>query len=278
MKPELRTCPVRGLTVCIDPRRRLAGRWTAPAPEGGPCPLCVPPQAALYRDGDLFVVPNPVPLFGLDEGDLFGANEVVVEAHDADWRDPARVLAVLRAWAARVEDLRRDPRLRVFCLFKERGGARLAHGHAQLLARSEADAALAAERAIRARAGRCPVCAEVERAEADGVRIAWERDGWMAMSPTAPVAPFETWVLSEVHRPFGPDPDLAGLIADSVRGIDAALATPPLLLVLWLADPEHHWRVEVRPRLGALGAADALGMPLHGVPPERAAAWLRFGG
>ncbi len=266
--PELRTCPVTGRTVLLHP-----GWIDRPAPpaDAGACAWCRPGvlqhAQVLAQLNGVRAVAHPVPALSLDgqpvpaassaplRRDAFGAHELVVGPH------VAREATLLRVLAARVNDLRRDGRLRGF--------------HASRRARKGHHAAwqlfgLPWERAPE------PVAAWRTRERADGARTLVERDGAFAAMAWAPRAPFEAWVVPlEGDAPFGAQDPVA--VADAVarvaREVSRALRDPPIDLVLVDGAP---WRVEIVPRLEAPGALEvAAGVPIHGVLPERAAMHLR---
>lgn len=263
---ELRTCPVTGVTVLLNdgwPDGPLPAAapptpcWACAARAGGHGPV-------LGRKGEVVAVPHPVPALGV-EGEVrpqpggpgirreaVGAHELMVGTHEAAHAD-----ALLLA-AERMADLRGDPRLRGFGLLRR--AAPEAHPLWELVA-FPTDVAPTDARAWR-------------DAERGGPRRIAAHDGAIAVAAWAPRAPWEVWVLSEAddgdfpvaHRPV------------------AALAERVLLtLHRWLGGCEVRmtvewgtpWRLVLRPMVRPSLGTDALGVPGHGVFPERAARELR---
>jgi hypothetical protein len=173
----------------------------------------------------------------------------------------AREATLLRVLASRVNDLRRDGRLRGFAATRRV----TAHGHAawQLFG-------LAWEAAPEA------VVAWRSRERAEGSRTIHDGAGGFAALAWAPRVPFETWLAPSEDAPaFGEhDPAaVAEVLVRTVRAIARALRTPPIDLVLVEGRP---WRVEILPRLAPAASIEvATGIPIHGTLPEQAAAHLR---
>jgi len=169
---ELRTDPITGRTVAIDPgsfKRRDDFELEPVRLEDPPvtCPLCegreaeAGPEILAWREGgpanlpgwSVRVVANARPMLRIEgrpderEQGLFasrdglGAHEVVIETpnHDQPLQalDADRLWRVLWAWRTRIQDLKRDARFASVTVFKNHGraaGARLDHAHSQLTA------------------------------------------------------------------------------------------------------------------------------------------------
>ena len=164
--PELRKDPVTGRWVIIAtdrarPSEFLRAPVVAKAKDG--CPFCAghedrtPPEILSYRDGadkwNLRVVPNKFPALRV-EGTLdrsgeglydkmsgIGAHEVIIECpeHKVSLAQlpEKNVEDLFWAFRDRIQDLKRDTRLRYVLLFKNHGeaaGASLEHSHSQLIA------------------------------------------------------------------------------------------------------------------------------------------------
>jgi UDPglucose--hexose-1-phosphate uridylyltransferase len=328
--PELRKDPIVGRWVVIAtervrrpsdfPRHRLVRR-------GAPCMLCpghereTPPEVFADRDAAhaardtpgwrVRVVPSRFPALRI-EGELarrgegiydlmngIGAHEVIVESpdheRDLDALSIASVEAALRAYRARIADLRRDDRFRAVLLFKEHGAdsaAILGHPHSQLIATPVVPLGVSEElehaRAYHDYRERCLFC-DILRQETDGgARLVVESERIVAFSPFAARIPFETWLLPRHHAAAFDAADdaelhdLAGVLRDVLARLARALDDPPYQLVLHSApfgaseSPSYHWHFEILPRLGG-GVASELGSGLHvnPVPPEDASRLLR---
>ncbi len=266
MSHELRTCPITGRTVLLH-----AGWLDAPAPARPPdvpCALCVSRlPAVIARFGDLVAAPHhrgpalaierdPAARAGADGvlREAFGAHEDVFGPHDAE------DAALVRAVAARVNDLRGDRRLRGFRATRRWSPG--AHAAWQVLATpwDFAPDPLAAWRAREREAG--------TRMIEDGPAFA--AFAW------APRTPFEAWVAPAAgDAPFGvEDPGPVAAAAARVRArVAAALGAPVVDLVVV---DGHPWRIEVVPRLrGPDSVEAAIGVPTHGATPEAASEFLR---
>jgi UDPglucose--hexose-1-phosphate uridylyltransferase len=294
------------------------------AADAGECPLCEGQESRtaselwVHREHGgpngpgwaTRVIPNRAPLVRVEgtldrrgEGlfDLvtgIGAHEVVVESPrhgdtlaTIDDHGRARVLWALRE---RMQDLRRDIRLRHFLPFKNHGlaaGAALTHGHTQLLALPvvprEAREELDGARAHFAAKARCVFCDLVRQERADGRRIVLETPQFVALAPYASRAPFETWILPTEHMAHFETLDLDGCRALGaslgivLRRVTEALDDAPYSMAIHTAPvPEghefYHWHVEILPRVTRGGGLEALGgLYLNPTPPEEAAAFLR---
>ncbi len=169
--PELRRDPIAGRWVIIatDRAKRPADFVRQPIEVRGAanCPFCenrefkTPPEVLSYRTQgrpnepgwSLRVIPNKFPALRI-EGDLtrqgdgmydkmngVGAHEVLIESpsHDLSLGDLSekQVEDLFWAYRDRINDLRKDKRLRYIILFKNHGeaaGASLEHTHSQLIA------------------------------------------------------------------------------------------------------------------------------------------------
>jgi UDPglucose--hexose-1-phosphate uridylyltransferase len=241
-------------------------RAAPPAPPPDRCWYCEADGPVILADGHVRAVPHPVPAAGI-EGDPrpidvggavrmegVGAHELVFGAHD----EPET--ALLRVVAARVADLRKDPRLRGFGAARRH---RPGHHAAWQVFALPFDLAPSAPAAWRD--------AEVVAGE----RIVARSSGAVAVVAWAPRAPFETWVIPEGDAPFAHhDPAPVAALVTRVRALlSRALRDAPIDLVLADGRP---WRIELVPRLGETHAVEvATGVPLHGTFPEAAARHLR---
>ncbi len=186
MPRELRTCPVTGVVVLIN------DAWPdAPLPAVAPvapCWSCGNPGPVLARRGGVVAVPHPVPALGIEgevrpkaerpgvRRDAVGVHELLFGRHDE--ADPDSLLLA----SERIDDLRRDRRLRGFSLLRRAAPGR--HPAWELFA-IPTDLAPTDGRAWR------------DDELLDGRRVLARVDGAVAIAAWAPVAPFEVWVLPE---------------------------------------------------------------------------------
>jgi len=318
------------------------GRWVvfadpAPAPPalGGPCPFCegnenlTPPEIVAWgqpgrppnqRGWSVRVVPNARPLLRIehplerraegmyDAASGTGAHEIVIETPEhiesLPRLSPAAVEGVLRAWAHRIADLKRDRRLRAIFVFKNQGlvaGAGLpGHAHSQVIALPVTPKALkeilqGARRHYELRE-RCVFCDILDEELERAVRIIEWSGRFAALAPYASRHPFETWIVPRLHHPDfeatedADLPDLAVLLAGVLGRLERILPEPAYNLFLYTgpnrrAEPERwktladdfHWHIQILPRLGSEGGFElGSGFYSNTVTPEQAAAALRL--
>jgi len=339
---ELRYDPIKHRWAIIAPERKMRpDELLVPQPEAPPpadadgCPfeygqehrtapeILVIPRAQPAGSGpnwQVRVVPNRFPVLRVEgevarEGLGFydrvsgvGAHEVIVESPDHD-RDTAalsqdEVVSVLVACRSRLQDLRRDPRLRYTLLFKNRGreaGATYSHPHWQLISTPIIPSVVVQELKVArehyGRKERCIFCDLIRLELRLGVRVALETDRFIAISPFASAFPFETWILPRTHchdLAVASDDDLTGLaliLGDLLRRLRALLSDPPYNLVLHTAPSPHprpgqpeywstiehdfHWHLELVPRITRFAGFEwGSGYTINPTPPEEAARFL----
>lgn len=298
-----------------------------PQTSGGFCPLCpgnehtTPNEVLAYRltgvqeanssNWQVRVVPNKFPAL-IIEGDLgkageglydrmngIGAHEVIVEspAHDTGFAQlaPEMMLYVLKAYRERITDLQRDARFRYVMIFKNHGkaaGASLEHSHSQLIALpilprmivSELEGALSYHKYKE----RCVYCDIVRQEIQQNVRVVCQNDYYITITPFAPRAPFEMWVLPKTHSSaFCREDDfslqaLSELLSETMKRLNACIPSVPYNFVLH-TEPlrsgglEHyHWHFEIVPKLTSIAGFEwGSGFYINPIPPEEAAQHLR---
>lgn len=260
---ELRTCPVTGVTVLLN------DSWSdrvrpAPSPSGA-CWACGAPEPVIARHEGLVVVAHPAPALGIEgevrvrvaahgvRRDAVGAHELIFGAHGAAHPE------LLSLAAHRIAELRRDTRLRGFALVRVAAPDR--HPTWELLA-LPTDVAPTNPGTWRD--------AELE----SGARVISEQGGAVAIVAWAPRVPFETWVLPA--RGGGEFPAGFGAVAELTEQILARMAEvlggPEIVMTVEFGAP---WRLVLRPRVEVSLHTEAVGLPGHGVFPERAVGVLR---
>jgi UDPglucose--hexose-1-phosphate uridylyltransferase len=238
---DLRKDPVTGRWVIISTERQKRPSdfhiETITTHPDDLCPFCeghedkTPPEILAFRNGtpanargwEVRVVPNKFPALRVEgtldrEGEgLFdrmngiGAHEVIIETpiHGqtlATMPEPA-IEKVFFAWRDRVNDLKRDIRLRHIVIFKNHGpsaGATLEHAHSQLIALPivprEMREELEGARRHHQLKERCVFCDIIRQEVKNGARVIAESADFVAVAPYAPRFPFETWLLPRRHR------------------------------------------------------------------------------
>src|SRR6185436_17711815 len=290
------------------------------------CPFCpghesmTPPEVLAFRSNggppngggwDVRVVPNKYPALRVEgsldrEGEgLFdrmngiGAHEVIIETPDhsktlAMMSEP-EIERVLWAYRERINDLKRDIRLRYILIFKNHGasaGATLEHTHSQLIAlpivpdymRDEIEGA----RHHFAEKERCVFCDIIRQEVAAERRVVHETSEAIALSPYAPRFPFETWLLPKTHgarfedAPRQQYESLARMIKSVLMRMDRALERPDYnMLIHSLPFSEqavelYHWHVEIIPKLTRTAGFEwGTGFYINPTSPEEATETLR---
>ena len=338
---ELRYCPIKHRWAIIAPERRLRPlEFLVPEPARlAPTPELDPfaPGNEDLTTAEIFSLPaldsrsgspwqvrvfaNKFPALRV-EGDVVregvglndsvsgvGAHEVIVECPEstrsmADFTI-AELVQVLMAWRARIEDLRRDQRLRYVLIFKNSGseaGASVDHAHSQLIATPIIPSVVAQEikssREHFMAKERCIFCDLIHQEIELGERIAIETDSFVALNPYASALPFETWILPRRHgHDFAAtdDADLRGLaviLSDLLRRIRCLLEDPPYNLVLHTSPNPHprpghpddwstiqhdfHWHLELVPRISRRAGFEwGSGYTINPTAPEEAARHLQ---
>jgi UDPglucose--hexose-1-phosphate uridylyltransferase len=323
-------------------RDPITGRWVVfgeapPVPAAdGPCPFCAgnehltPPEIATWTRRErganpgpwsVRVVPNARPLLRIesplersadriyDTASGTGAHEIVVETpeHRRSLAElPAgQVALVLSAWAARMEDLKRDTRFRAIFVFKNQGvlaGAGVpGHVHSQIIGLPVTPKAL--KELLHGARGhyqlkeRCVFC-DIMQEELDaGIRVVQETDRFVAIAPYASRHPYECWILPREHRADfeateeAERGDLAELLPALLGRLERALPEPDYNLFLYSGpnrrarpakwstlEADFHWHIQILPRLmHETGFELGSGFYANPVTPEQAAAALRAG-
>ena len=294
---------------------------------GALCPLCAgneamtPPEVFAIRppsspsnspDWSLRVVPNKFPALRI-EGELnkqgigpydkmngIGAHEVIVETpiHNQTLSDMDvhAIQNVFLAYRERTLDLLRDKRFKFIMIFKNKGsvaGASLDHSHSQLIAlpiipkrvHEEVSGGLSYFKYK----DRCIFCDIIAQEIDENVRIIYENQNFMALSPFASRFPFETWILPKRHEEsflFSKNEDNYAGLADALSTIlkryDKVLNSPPYNYMIHTAPFDlsnvayYHWHLEIIPRLTKMAGFEwGTGFYINPTPPEEATIFLR---
>ncbi len=263
---ELRTCPVTGRTVLIN-----EGWWAAPTPPPPPpdlCPLCHFSHPPIATAEGLRVLPHPNPALGIEGNPrpIQEAGQVRMEAvgaHELIFGDHAGINhgAALRLGRQRIQDLRRDKRLRGFRL-----ACRLIPGHHPVWQ------LWAFPFELRPSA---PASWRDHQLEA-GKNVLHRGEGTLAMPAWAPRVPFELWLLRDQGRAGfeAEDPsNIAELLTKILPALQQRVGAVPIDLVVEEGEP---WRLELLPALKGDSLLEAAtGIPVHGTSPEAALQFLR---
>ena len=335
---ELRWDPLKRRWVIIATergRRPLDFHKDSPQPPMVSCPFCYgqesrtpqeifairpsgPPNTPNWK---VRVIPNKYPVlrvegevqsrgYGVyDVMDGIGAHEVIIETpdHDRGLADLSviELTDVLRAYRARLLDLRHDFRLRYMVLFKNHGtmaGATLHHSHTQLIAvpliPPVAATELNASREFFAAKERCIFCDIIDFEISSGERVVREYPNYVIVTPYASSSPFELRLFPKKHaHDFALMDDLqlgelAVTLKDMLVRLKVVLKDPPYNFILHTAPPPHqrlgkpgywgslawdyHWHIELVPRLNQIAGFEwGTGFYINPTAPEDAAQFLR---
>jgi UDPglucose--hexose-1-phosphate uridylyltransferase len=297
-----------------------------PPTKNGFCPFCpgnedkTPQEILAYRpDGSkantggwtLRVVPNKYPALRI-EGDLnregdgvydkmngVGAHEVIIES--TDHKDSLATISekqfedILWSYRDRIIDLKKDPRFRYVLIFKNYGeaaGASLEHSHSQLIAlpiipkrvAEELDGSLEYYNYKE----RCVFCDIIRQELIQDRRVVSENQDFLAVTPYAPKAAFEVWILPKKHESAFENSqkheyeNLAKLFSNTLKKMDKTLNSPPYNFILHTSplrdgDNQHyHWHFEIMPTLTRVAGFEwGSGFYINPTPPEEAAKFLK---
>jgi len=291
------------------------------------CPFCdgnegkTPPEIVAYRKPGtaansrgwwIRVVPNRFPALKIEGGierrevenffrlmDGVGAHEVVIETPEhcdtIGIMDDHQAEEVVQMYLDRFLDLKGDKRMENITCFRNRGnlaGASLLHPHSQLIATPMVPNLLRHQLEMTFRYyddhGKCVYC-EMTRTElADGRRIVYTNDDYVAYTPFASRVPFETWIVPREHRSA-----FEGISRNQCKALGRTLNAVLGMVFRKLNDPDYnyvirteplredhssyfHWSLHILPRLTtSAGFEMGSGMYINPMPPEKAAEFLR---
>ena len=327
--PELRKDPITGRWVIISSDRAKRPtdfiRQEVKLNGAANCPFCpgrehkTPPEVLAFRNGSqpnepgwtLRVVPNKFPALRI-EGELtregeglydkmngVGAHEVIIESpeHVISLGDlpEKRVEDLFWAFRDRINDLKKDRRLRYIILFKNHGeaaGASLEHTHSQLIALPVVPKRVQEEiegaRRYYDFKERCIYCDIIHQEMSDGSRLILETEQLVVVAPYAPRFPFETWILPRRHESHFEQSDISTIqslgsaVRSLIRKMDKVLEYPAFNLMVHTAPvqegsiPHYHWHLEVIPKLTRVAGFEwGTGFYINPTPPEEAAKFLK---
>lgn len=279
-----------------------------------------PPEIASYRKlGTLAnkpgwrvrVVPNKYPALRI-EGNLnksgegaydkmmgVGAHEVIIDtplcAQSFTGESDLHIQDVLWMYRDRLNDLRRDKRLKYGMLFKNVGrgaGATVYHSHSQLIVTpvvpETIERKMAACKKFFDYRGRCLLCDLVVQECDQKTRLVLDSGQFVAYAPFAARTPFETWIAPKVHASHFEDltqplcEELAYLLKRTLLKIELGLKGIAYNYMLFTAPFDtgelghFHWHIEIVPRLTRQAGFEwGTGLFVNPVPPEEAAEFLR---
>ena len=290
-------CPFCSDNESMTPQEILAYRGKGAKPNSSGWWVRVIPNRfpALMVEGKL----NRTEHLIYDKMNGVGAHEVVIES--TNHKDSLSSVSdkqfedILWSYRDRIIDLKKDPRFRYVLIFKNHGeaaGASLEHTHSQLIAlpiipkrvAEELDGSLEYYNYKE----RCIFCDIIRQDIMQGIRIVAENPDFIAVTPYAPKAPFEIWILPKKHDSSFENAqkhqyeNLATLFSNTLKRMDKVLNSPPYNFILHTSpfkngDNQHyHWHFEIMPTLVKVAGFEwGSGFYINPTPPEEAAKFLR---
>jgi len=294
-EPRTVVDPTTGRPILMAPRRQQRPMLTGPQAHTSACPFCqgneaeTPPEVDAMRtpgsrrDGPGWTArafPNKYPASQHHEVLAEGRShsEQPCDLDVATWRD------CLRLWQARVQALEAVPGVGCTFLFKNVGalaGASIAHNHSQILGLLELPPRLELEARQVQKLGRCPWCATLATAAAEG-RLVFATEHHAVLVPEPPKLPHETWLLPRACSDdfLATDADsLAGALHAMFTAVQRGLGKPAFNLWLHrIPGQRFHWHFELQPRTGQMAGLElGADMYINSVTAPAAAAKLRAG-
>lgn len=287
------------------------------------CPFCPGHEALtpaeLYREPrsgawSVRVVPNKFPALSPDAtgataaagpAGIFprragiGHHEVIIETPDHRARfatlSSEAIAAVLRAYRARYQALRRDPSVRAIIIFKncgEAAGTSLSHPHSQLVATPIVPLTIQAKYDVSRRHWdvnqRCLYRDLFEAELGQKERVLFETGRFGVFQPFASRLPFETWIMPKRHSPSFCDlhddelDELAEVLRATFRLLRRGLGEFPYNYVVHSAPVGEEdrrfylWHLEILPRLTTFAGFEmGSRIFINTASPEATAAFLR---
>ncbi len=303
--------------------------------ESGICPLCpgheslCPPNLYVYplsaAKWQVRVIPHRNPIYQIegesarqaeglyDKMRNLGAHELVIEHPDHHKQFPdlsdEQVIQALRAYVARITDLKKDTRFRYVSLFRNLGaeaGQELEHPHSEITATPFIPRRSAYE--LRSalthyeNKERCLFCDIIKQELDQQARTVEWNELFVSFCPFASRVPYETWVMPIYHHASfeedvtSPEKELqlARLLKSTMRRLSAVAKASHLVLHsspnvnsrphrtgTWrtLAE-DYHWHIEILPIIpGKSRSYSIKEVYFNSLPtPEMAAKELRDGG
>jgi UDPglucose--hexose-1-phosphate uridylyltransferase len=307
-----------------------AGSDMEPADATG-CPLChggrADGLATIYEHpyGDpnwqVRVIPHVHPLYRI-EGDPgrqaegiydrmrnLGAHEMVIETPDhglqLSHQSDEHVAQVLRAYIARLLDLKKDQRFRYVTVFRNQGagaGDDMEHPHSEITATPfiprRVTYELRASQLYFQLKERCLICDVIKQELSEQIRtVEWD-EKFVAFCPYASRVPYETWVLPQDHNcafeqglgDWDSQLHFARILKSVLRRLDAVSSAHHLVLHTspntnarferkgnWQTLTEdYHWHIEILPVIPSKAKSYSLKEVYYNtLEPETAARELR---
>ncbi|MFA5625036.1 MAG: galactose-1-phosphate uridylyltransferase [Bradymonadales bacterium] len=228
----------------------------------------------------------------------FGLHEVIIDTprHDLTLTtlQHTQTVRLINTFKDRYLACTKDPRVKHVIIFKNNGemaGSSLVHPHSQLIATpivsNQIDDRMRITRAYHAKHGNCLMCDMIKYEEAEGERIIYANDYFVAFLPYAALSCFHTWIFPRTHAAqFGDIQDkampyLAEILQVVIGAQESLLNRPDYNMVFRSSpvdcpEPYYHWYISIIPRLSkTAGFEIGSNIYINGSLPEDNARLLR---
>lgn len=293
--PSAQIEPTTGRPVLLAPRRQHRPRLTHTDASAAACPFCAGAEQQTTAELDAIRSPESAPNHPGWRARAFPNkypaaehHEVIVEGSEHHEQPsalgPAIWADVITLWQRRIAALERLDGVACAFLFKNvgaRAGASIVHNHSQLIGLPALPPRLQLERDVAATLPRCPWCAALESADADG-RLILRGPDHAVIVPEVPRLPHETWLLplACADEFLTTDPAALALVLDGLfQAVHRGLGSPALNLWLHrIPAGGFHWHFELQPRSGSLAGLElGADVSINSIPAAVTAAKLRAG-
>lgn len=232
-----------------------------------------------------------------------GAHEIVIETpgHVANLADleVTQIEKVVKTYALRVADLKKDERFRSVVVFKNYGGDIVRHSHSQVFATPVTPKNLKEElngsKDYYGYKERCIYCDIIKQETQQENRTVFENESFVGIAPFASRFPYEVWLLPKKHS-FAFEtiaekevPALAVAFKTILKKLQKKLNDPPYSFILHSSPNlreksgywqtiryDYHWHFEIMPQaIESSGFEWGTGFYLNPSTPEEVASLLR---
>lgn len=301
---EAETCPFCEGSEALTPAEIFALRPNESRPDSPGWEVRVVPsfspalriEGELHRRGELMY----------DLMNAVGAHEIVIETpeHIGNLSDLelAQIEKVVKTYALRIADLKKDERFRSVVVFKNYGGDIVRHSHSQIIATpvtpQNLKEELSGSREYYDYKERCIYCDIIKQEIKQNKRVVFEDESFVGIAPFSSRFPYEVWLLPKKHS-FAFETisekevsSLAVALKSILKKLQLLLDDPPYSLVLHSSPNlgergerhgywqtiryDYHWHFEIMPQaMESSGFEWGTGFYLNPTTPEEVASRLR---
>lgn len=242
---------------------------------------------------EIAVIENKFPALTLNNKKAYGKQEVIIETpeHNKEFSDlsTSEIEKVLQIYDQRIEKLSKIKGICYVLVFKNDGGkagASVPHAHSQVYALPvippEIKGISDAIDKYQLNCGRCPFCDVIKKEMKKKVRIAYENEHFIAISPYASSSAYGLWVMPKKHirriqdLNKGELNSLAQTLKHTLKKLDDIDLPYNFFIHNSLDTESHHFRLKIVPRLTIWAGLElGSGIVINPIFPEDAAAFYR---